>query len=126
MVEIQFFMPGQSSRMRRSDAGSNKSDAEDDDVDDVSAAQGFHEVIKEKAELGHVSGDVILTLEEVLVLTPRCRYDVDMFQSICVYAAKRTITRSCIRAYQGHSFYQKMTSIFPSLYAPRLYAQSLY
>ena len=57
-------MPGQSSRMRRSYAGSNKSDAEDDDVDDVSAAQGFHEVIKEKAELGHVSGDVILTLEE--------------------------------------------------------------
>ena len=56
-------MPGQSSHMRRSDAGSNKSDAEDDDVDDVSAAQGFHKVIKEKAELGHVSGDVILTLE---------------------------------------------------------------
>ncbi|KAI0300315.1 structure-specific recognition protein-domain-containing protein [Russula brevipes] len=78
MVEIRFFVPGQSTRVRGSDAGSNKSDAEDD-VDDVSAAQAFHDAIKEKAELGHVSGDIILSFEEVLVLTPRGRYDVDMF-----------------------------------------------
>jgi structure-specific recognition protein 1 len=78
MVEIRFFVPGQSTRMRGSDAGSNKSDAEDDG-DDVSAAQAFHDAIKEKAELGHVSGDIILSFEEVLVLTPRGRYDVDMF-----------------------------------------------
>ena len=79
MVEIRFVVPGQSSRMRGSDAGSNKSDVEDDDVDDVSAAQAFHEAIKEKAKLGHVPGDIILSFEEVLVLTPRGRYDVDMF-----------------------------------------------
>ena len=78
MVEIRFFVPGQSSRVRGSDEGSNKSDAEED-IDDVSAAQAFHEAIKEKAELGHVSGDIILSFEEVLVLTPRGRYDVDMF-----------------------------------------------
>jgi structure-specific recognition protein 1 len=64
-------------RIRGSDAGSNKSDAEDDE--DISAAQAFHDAIKEKAELGHVSGDIILSFEEVLVLTPRGRYDVDMF-----------------------------------------------
>ena len=46
MVEIGFFVPGQSSRMWGSDEGSNKSDAEED-VDDVSAAQAFHEAIKE-------------------------------------------------------------------------------
>ncbi|KAI0304455.1 structure-specific recognition protein-domain-containing protein [Multifurca ochricompacta] len=78
MVEIRFFVPGQSMRVRGSDAGSNKSDAEDDG-DEVSAAQAFHDAIKEKAELGHVSGDIILSFEEVLVLTPRGRYDVDMF-----------------------------------------------
>jgi structure-specific recognition protein 1 len=78
MVEIRFFVPGQSTRVRGSDAGSNKSDAEDDG-DDISAAQAFHDAIKEKAELGHVSGDIILSFEEVLVLTPRGRYDVDMF-----------------------------------------------
>ena len=78
MVEIRFFVPGQSMRTRGSDAGSNKSEAEDDG-DDVSAAQAFHDAIKDKAELGHVSGDIILSFEEVLVLTPRGRYDVDMF-----------------------------------------------
>ncbi|KAH9969560.1 structure-specific recognition protein-domain-containing protein [Russula dissimulans] len=78
MVEIRFFVPGQSTRVRGSDAGSNKSDAEEEDGD-VSAAQAFHDTIKEKAELGHVSGDIILSFEEVLVLTPRGRYDVDMF-----------------------------------------------
>lgn len=77
MVEIRFFVPGQSMRIRGSDAGSNKSDAEDEE--DISAAQAFHDAIKEKAELGHVSGDIILSFEEVLVLTPRGRYDVDMF-----------------------------------------------
>jgi len=79
MVEIRFFVPGQSTRARGSDAGSNKSDAEEEEDDDVSAAQAFHDAIKDKAELGHVSGDIILSFEEVLVLTPRGRYDVDMF-----------------------------------------------
>jgi structure-specific recognition protein 1 len=80
MVEIRFFVPGQSTRARGSDAdaGSNKSDVEEND-DEVSAAQAFHDAVKEKAELGHVSGDIILSFEEVLVLTPRGRYDVDMF-----------------------------------------------
>ncbi|KAH9080577.1 SSrecog-domain-containing protein [Lactarius deliciosus] len=77
---IRFFVPGQSTRVRGSDAGSNKSDAEEND-DEVSAAQAFHDAVKEKAELGHVSGDIILSFEEVLVLTPRGRYDVDMFPS---------------------------------------------
>ena len=36
-------------------------------------------MVKEKAEIGQVAGDVILSFEEVLVLTPRGRYDVDMF-----------------------------------------------
>lgn len=78
MVEIRFFVPGQSTRVKGSDVGSNGSEAEDDG-DDISAAQAFHDAIKEKAELGHVSGDIILSFEEVLVLTPRGRYDVDMF-----------------------------------------------
>lgn len=82
MVEIRFFVPGQSTRARGSDAGSNKSDAEENEgEDEVSAAQAFHDAVKEKAELGHVSGDIILSFEEVLVLTPRGRYDVDMFPS---------------------------------------------
>lgn len=78
MVEIRFYVPGTQTKLRGSDAGSQKSDAEDDG-EEVSAAQAFHDSIKEKAEIGQVSGDLVLSFEEVLVLTPRGRYDVDMF-----------------------------------------------
>jgi len=70
MVEVQFFVPGQSSRMWGSNVGSNKSDAEDDDFDDVSTVHAFHEGIKGKAELGHVLGNIIQSFEKVLILTP--------------------------------------------------------
>jgi len=56
--------------MQGSNVGSNKSDAEDDDFDNVSTAHAFHEGIKEKAKLGHVSGNIIQSFEKVLVLTP--------------------------------------------------------
>ena len=64
--------------MKGSDVGLNGSEAEDDG-NDISATQAFHNAIKEKAELGHVSGDIILSFQEVLILTPRGRYNVDMF-----------------------------------------------
>ncbi|KAF9807348.1 hypothetical protein IEO21_08260 [Rhodonia placenta] len=76
MVEIRFYVPGTATRDRGSDAGSQKSD---DEEEEISAAQAFHDAVKEKAEIGQVAGDIILSFEEVLVLTPRGRYDVDMF-----------------------------------------------
>ena len=76
MTEIRFYVPGTHTKERGSDAGSQKSDDEDEEI---SAAQAFHDMVKEKAEIGQVAGDVILSFEEVLVLTPRGRYDVDMF-----------------------------------------------
>ncbi|KAH9936566.1 structure-specific recognition protein-domain-containing protein [Fomitopsis serialis] len=76
MAEIRFYVPGTVNRERGSDAGSQKSD---DEEEEISAAQAFHDAIKEKAEIGQVAGDLILSFEEVLVLTPRGRYDVDMF-----------------------------------------------
>ena len=78
MVEIRFYVPGTQSKSRGSEAGSEKSDGEEDG-EEVSAAQAFHDAIKDKAEIGQVSGDLVLSFEEVLVLTPRGRYDVDMF-----------------------------------------------
>lgn len=77
MVEIRFYVPGTHTRSTRgSDAGSPKSD---DEGEEISAAQAFHDAVKDKAEIGQVAGDIILSFEEVLVLTPRGRYDVDMF-----------------------------------------------
>ena len=79
MVEIRFHVPGTHTKVRGSDAGSQKSDAEDEDEEEISAAQVFHDAIKDKAEIGQVTGDIILSFEEVLISTPRGRYDVDMF-----------------------------------------------
>ncbi|KIM63383.1 hypothetical protein SCLCIDRAFT_755964 [Scleroderma citrinum Foug A] len=76
MVEIRFHVPGTHTRARGSDEGSQKSD--DEEGDEMSAAQAFHDAIKEKAEIGQVAGDLVLSFEEVLVLTPRGRYDLDM------------------------------------------------
>ncbi|KAG1745880.1 structure-specific recognition protein-domain-containing protein [Suillus paluster] len=78
MVEIRFYVPGTQARARGSDAGSQKSDDEEEG-EEMSAAQAFHDAIKDKADIGQVSGDLVLSFEEVLVLTPRGRYDVDMF-----------------------------------------------
>ena len=80
LCEIRFFVPGTHTKEAGSDAegeGEEKSDA--GDAEETSAAQAFHDMIKEKAELGEVSGNMIISFEEVLVLTPRGRYDVDMF-----------------------------------------------
>jgi len=77
LVEVRFYVPGQHTKQTGDDE-EEKSDAGEVD-DDTSAAQAFHDAIKEKAELGEVSGDLIINFEEVLVLTPRGRYDVDMF-----------------------------------------------
>ena len=78
MVEIRFYVPVTQTKSRGSDAGSQKSDVEEDG-EEISAAQAFHDLVKEKAELGQVSGDIILSFDEVNVLTPRGRYDVDMY-----------------------------------------------
>ncbi|TFK23052.1 SSrecog-domain-containing protein [Coprinopsis marcescibilis] len=78
MVEIRFHVPGTLSKNKGSDAGSQKSDDENDE-DDISAAQAFHDTIKDRANIGQITGNMILSFEEVLVLTPRGRYDMDMF-----------------------------------------------
>ena len=77
MVEIRFHVPGSAHKSKGSDAGSDAEGGNDDD--DISAAQAFHETIKDRANIGQLTGNMILSFEEVLVLTPRGRYDMDMF-----------------------------------------------
>ncbi|KAK0201953.1 structure-specific recognition protein-domain-containing protein [Desarmillaria ectypa] len=78
LTEIRFFVPGTQPKVKGSENGSQKSDDEDD-AEEQSAAQVFHDLVKEKAEIGAPSADIILSFDEVLVLTPRGRYDVDMY-----------------------------------------------
>ena len=66
-------MPGKSMKSKGSDAGSGEEDETDLDEDgnEISAAEAMHNLIKEKADIGAVVGDSIVTFEDVLVLTPR-------------------------------------------------------
>ena len=75
MAEIRFYVPGTQAKSSRSDGAS---DAEDEG-EEISAAQAFHNTIKERAEIGQATGDIVLSFEEVLVLTPRGRYDVELY-----------------------------------------------
>ncbi|KAF9255639.1 SSrecog-domain-containing protein [Marasmius fiardii PR-910] len=79
MVEIRFYVPGTHSKFKGSDAGSDADVENVEDDEEISAASVFHDMVKEKADIGNVMGDMVLSFEEVLVLTPRGRYDVIMF-----------------------------------------------
>lgn len=45
-----------------------------------SAAQLFFEELKEKADVGENSADIIVSFEEILFNTPRGRYDIDIYK----------------------------------------------
>lgn len=75
MAEIRFYVPGAQAKSSRPD---DASDAEDEG-EEISAAQAFHNTIKERAEIGQATGDIVLSFEEVLVLTPRGRYDAELY-----------------------------------------------
>lgn len=74
LAEIRFYIPG---TQTKEDAEDKNSDAEEEV--ETSAAQAFHDTIREKAEIGQVAGETIVSFDEVLVTTPRGRYDIDMF-----------------------------------------------
>lgn len=70
LVELRFFIPG-----KIGDSGSES----EGEGEDVSRAQAFHDMIKERAEISEGGGEGVVVFNEVLVLTPRGRYDIDMF-----------------------------------------------
>jgi structure-specific recognition protein 1 len=80
MVEIRFHVPGTLTKPKGSAGSDAGSDVEvNDDEEEISAAQVFHDQIKEKADIGQDRTDLILSFEEILVVTPRGRYDMDMY-----------------------------------------------
>jgi structure-specific recognition protein 1 len=73
LVEMRFFVPGRSVKVKRAESGSEDEEASerDEDGNEISAAQAFHDTIKDRAEIGVVAGDSLVVFNEVLVLTPR-------------------------------------------------------
>jgi structure-specific recognition protein 1 len=101
---MRFYIPGSGASFRRKQKSANKSEgsdaegSEEEQTDDEqSAAQVFHDSVKEKAEISQVTGMGLVTFPEVLCTTPRSasfsfigpclcltmnsrgRYDVDLY-----------------------------------------------
>ncbi|CAK9786975.1 SSrecog-domain-containing protein [Cutaneotrichosporon oleaginosum] len=81
LVEVRFYVPGKSKKSKGSDAGSDDEEEteKDEEGNDISAAEAFHNLIKDKADLGATTGDSIVVFEDVLVLTPRGRFSLEFF-----------------------------------------------
>lgn len=76
LVEMRFYIPGTTTKKAEGDdAGS------DADEEEKNAATLFYETLMEKAEIGETAGDAIATFLDVLHLTPRGRFDIDMYES---------------------------------------------
>jgi structure-specific recognition protein 1 len=83
LVEIRFYVPGPSILPKGSDAGSDAEDEveEDDEGNEISAAEAMHNKIKEKADIGTVLGKSICIFEDALILTPRYVYLISQIVS---------------------------------------------
>lgn len=77
---MRFYIPGTVSKREANgeDAGS---DAGEDEEDQQNAANAFYETLIDKAEIGEVAGTTFATFQDVLHLTPRGRFDIDLYES---------------------------------------------
>ncbi len=75
LMEMRFYIPGTTTKKEAE--GEDASDAEEE----KNAVTLFYETLIEKAEIGESAGDTIASFLDVLHLTPRGRFDIDMYDS---------------------------------------------
>ncbi|KFH42425.1 FACT complex subunit-like protein [Hapsidospora chrysogenum ATCC 11550] len=78
LVEMRLYIPGMATTKKEAD-GDDASDAGEEP--EKSAATLFYDTLMDKAEIGDTAGDAIATFLDVLHLTPRGRFDIDMYES---------------------------------------------
>ncbi|DAA79651.1 TPA_exp: Uncharacterized protein A8136_0424 [Trichophyton benhamiae CBS 112371] len=85
LVEMRFYIPGTVPKKEEGDeqgeGEENKSADGEEEVEEQNAANLFYETLMDKAEIGDVAGDTFATFLDVLHLTPRGRFDMDMYES---------------------------------------------
>ncbi|KAJ5794546.1 hypothetical protein N7457_001145 [Penicillium paradoxum] len=82
LVEMRFYIPGTAMKKEKSEgAEGEEEDKNDEDAEEQNAANLFYETLMDKAEIGDVAGDTFATFLDVLHLTPRGRFDIDMYES---------------------------------------------
>jgi len=77
LVEMRFYIPGTTTR-KEAEGGEAGSDADEEEKNAVTL---FYDTLIEKAEIGETAGDTIATFLDVLHLTPRGRFDIDMYDA---------------------------------------------
>ncbi|KAK2836086.1 FACT complex subunit, partial [Arthroderma sp. PD_2] len=85
LVEMRFYIPGTVAKKEegeeQGEGEDNKSVDGEEEVEEQNAANLFYETLMDKAEIGDVAGDTFATFLDVLHLTPRGRFDMDMYES---------------------------------------------
>lgn len=80
LVEMRFYIPGtvenETTKTVKTEDGGER---EEEETEELSAASVFYEQLKDKADIGQVAGEAIVSFSDVLFLTPRGRYDIDMY-----------------------------------------------
>lgn len=90
VVEMRFYVPGTVENetkvtkkvkveAKEGDEKPTEVEEETTETNEISAAQVFYEQLKDKADIGQVAGEAIVSFSDVLFLTPRGRYDIDMY-----------------------------------------------
>ncbi|CAI7580571.1 unnamed protein product [Penicillium pancosmium] len=84
LVEMRFYIPGTAVKKEKAEGAEGeekKDDENEEEVEEQNAANLFYETLMDKAEIGDVAGDTFATFLDVLHLTPRGRFDIDMYES---------------------------------------------
>ncbi|KAH3662354.1 hypothetical protein OGAPHI_005606 [Ogataea philodendri] len=77
LVEMKLYIPG----TVEADEDEGEEEDKEEAPEQKSLAQIFSDQLKEKADIGQVTGEAIVSFEEILFLTPRGRYDVDFYDT---------------------------------------------
>lgn len=80
LVEMRFYIPGTVTKKEKDEDGEDKS-VDGEEVEEQNAASLFYDTLMDKAEIGEVAGDTFATFLDVLHLTPRGRFDIDMYEN---------------------------------------------
>ncbi|ODV63573.1 FACT complex subunit POB3 [Ascoidea rubescens DSM 1968] len=78
LVEVRLYIPGNVEKENDANESENNEN-EGENTEEQSAASAFYEQLREKADIGQVAGDAIVSFSDILFLTPRGRYDIDMY-----------------------------------------------
>lgn len=81
VVEMRFYVPGtiENETTKTVKDETNGEIKEEEELEELSAATVFYEQLKDKASIGQIAGEAIVSFSDILFLTPRGRYDIDMY-----------------------------------------------